>query len=949
MGIAGVSDQINHIHNNERVDDAAQAAAAKNECGIVDEDISAPVEAHKEVHTSVSTVKTACEFADRIEENMNKTRMETQSKDDVDKANDDMSSDADRMSEEDASLITEQGMSLEKFNLDRLSRVLDAIKMNRQLLNNSIRSQASDLKDMEQELEKVGRSSMRQLVERKLKGADLPATLRNIDRVISAYDMSASVLDIDSKTKAYLVEKESELTIENVYKASHSAVKRSQIIISEEQYSKLSPQIDKVINETGIDVESARDISRWLLENDLPITSQTITKVYDIEDIKESYSGEAVIDAITDSMNEGIPPVKTSLLKIRAMMAFSMADSVGKRKGFEEVADGIHNLREIMLKSLSEEEFGEDVKIVSQKTTVLKETMNIVFTAKESPDRLYMAQAVTVRASKTITFESFGEAMNDYENMMTVPRADMGDSIKKAFANIPDMLKSQGIESSETNIQAAKMLGYAGMEINEANVVTMREYAATVEATFSALKPAVVVDMIKQGENPLDMTFEKLQNVARETAARLGQTSDELYSEYLYRLDKTAKLNESEREAYIGIYRLIRAVEQTDGAAVATSIKAGRQLTMANLLSSVRTLKSKGIDVNVDDEFGSLDRLCREGTGIDEQIMAAASDVKADEGIASEYTVENGVVNKAFEHICTGKLEYSGDEELYTIMNEDIKEFAKEDADIKVSEVVKEQLVLMQKTSQNAVSQIAFLNATGMSMTLENIYAAGGYLGITDYGRKDKLSEQTAVGVNDVSRALEAGDYKEGIHALDDMFEELSDNMLMEIENAKDNVMDGTQMKGILEMANSVRFLRELAARHCYQIPVADEEGNVTNVNLTFIGGESSKVSLNLESEKVGKLKATFSWSGKEIKGLILSESVKGADTIREDIYELENMLHEVTGEKILLNVARMPKEETYAMGTYNVSTIADSQTDRMDTESLCKIASKAIEFFISI
>ena len=81
--------------------------------------------------------------------------------------------------------------------------------------------------------------------------------------------------------------------------------------------------------------------------------------------------------------------------------------------------------------------------------------------------------------------------------------------------------------------------------------------------------------------------------------------------------------SEEERSSYIGIYRLIRQVENTDGAAIGALIQQGSPLTMKNLLTAVRSEKrSNKMDYSVDSDFNGVSGTSN-GSSITDQIEAA--------------------------------------------------------------------------------------------------------------------------------------------------------------------------------------------------------------------------------------------------------------------------------------------------------------------------------------
>lgn len=213
-----------------------------------------------------------------------------------------------------------------------------------------------------------------------------------------------------------------------------------------------------------------------------------------------------------------------------------------------------------------------------------------------------------------------GEA---YETMQTEVRKDLGDSIKKAFQNVDDILDDIGMEKNTSNERAVRILAYNRLEINTASVTQMKQADLAVQKAFDSLKPATVREMIKEGINPLNMNIEELNKKASEISKEIGADKhDERYAEYLYKLDARNQISPEERESFIGIYRLINQVEASDGAAIGALVAQGSDITMGKLLSAVRSSKKGSMDYKVDDDFGGVDRIDK-GTSITAQINAA--------------------------------------------------------------------------------------------------------------------------------------------------------------------------------------------------------------------------------------------------------------------------------------------------------------------------------------
>ena len=65
--------------------------------------------------------------------------------------------------------------------------------------------------------------------------------------------------------------------------------------------------------------------------------------------------------------------------------------------------------------------------------------------------------------------EQYEKALTSYETVSTEVRSDLGDDIKKAFGNIESILADEGLEDTELNKKAVRILGYSEIEITKEN------------------------------------------------------------------------------------------------------------------------------------------------------------------------------------------------------------------------------------------------------------------------------------------------------------------------------------------------------------------------------------------------------------------------------------------------------------------------------------------------
>ena len=112
--------------------------------------------------------------------------------------------------------------------------------------------------------------------------------------------------------------------------------------------------------------------------------------------------------------------------------------------------------------------------------------------------------------------QSFEKASQGYETLMTAPRADMGDSISKAFQNVDDILKDIGMDTTDENRRAVRILAYNNTDITEQNISRIKAVDEQVQRAFKDMTPAVTVEMIKKGISPLNMTMQEISDTARQ-------------------------------------------------------------------------------------------------------------------------------------------------------------------------------------------------------------------------------------------------------------------------------------------------------------------------------------------------------------------------------------------------------------------------------------------------
>ncbi|MCR4595238.1 MAG: DUF6240 domain-containing protein [Lachnospiraceae bacterium] len=236
--------------------------------------------------------------------------------------------------------------------------------------------------------------------------------------------------------------------------------------------------------------------------------------------------------------------------------------------------------------------------------------------------------------------DAYIRAEESYEALMTAPRRDMGDSIRKAFQNVDDILDDLQIETTEINRRAVRILGYNSIEITADKIEQVREADMMLRGVMDRLTPDRVLNMIRQDVNPLNMPIQELSGFLDEQDSDPERQASD-YARFLMQLERQNAITELERDSYIGIYRMLSKLDRTDDAAVGRLMAMGAEMTFAGLLSAMRSSAKSGMDYTVSDDFAGVD-LFREGQAIDDQISAAYTTGRfAESARASETVIEN--------------------------------------------------------------------------------------------------------------------------------------------------------------------------------------------------------------------------------------------------------------------------------------------------------------------
>ena len=566
------------------------------------------------------------------------------------------------MSQEDYAKACEDGFDPRELDQDTAVTIVDRIKAELVRSGQNIAGYTDDI-DLDTLAAAVGSDTLAQSIEEQFRAADIPLTPENVDELKTAWELASSLQQPQEGEVGYLVDNGLEPEIWNLYVAENSGAKVQQNTVPQE----LQDQMDKVITDAGLPVnDENRQKAQWLVGAGLPLTTDTLQQLAELDTIDYPVSEDAFAQAAAAALAEGKSPVHANLAqqeniyeKATEMVQdwFSdakwdvTAENLAARKQLEEIR--LRMTAEVNVKLL-QSDFSIDTAPMEQLIEALRraeaEVADKYFPNDTDAVAKYETYTQTVQVTNELPglpvsvlgpysleqkvsqetvaeFHSEGKALQTayteanerYETLMTAPRRDLGDSIRKAFSNVDDILTDMSLDKTPENQRAVRILAYNRMEITAENIERVKEADKQVTAVVEKLTPKNVLQMIRDGVNPLEKTFGELESYFAENPQSYEEEAEN-YSRFLYQLEQQKDITENERKAYIGIYRMVHQIEREDGAAVGAVVNTGAELQFSTLLAAARSRRTSHMDWKVSDDTGLTQEVRLSENNISEQI-----------------------------------------------------------------------------------------------------------------------------------------------------------------------------------------------------------------------------------------------------------------------------------------------------------------------------------------
>ena len=677
---------------------------------------------------------------------------------------------------------------------------------------------------------------------------------------------------------------------------------------------------------------------------------------------RAEYRQEAQSEKLTDRQQLEAVRAQRHLEEIRLRMTTQAAGAL-ERKGIhietqslEKVVEELKKLEESYYRRLFTE---ADLEADAQQMELLRETTRGMEQLKTIPSYVLGATLSSRRLMTIPGLLEEGRRMSDqlmrakevYETLMTEPNREYGDSLQKAFKNSGSLLSEMGMENTAYNQRAVRILGYNRMEITQENMELVKAYDLQVGTLMQRLHPSVAVRLIKEGVNPMGIPIRELNQKINQMREEQGITTEEKYSTFLRRLEKEERIQKEERQAYIGIYRLLHAIDKTDGAALGAVIKADREVNLSNLLTAMRSLQRGAIDAVVDDSFGMLQAVMDRDATITDQLNGVFTEQSRGntstriEGISAGLEARTEFLKQALQQLYqdatpeglfemqqklfSSQPSMQGPEESTPILSSDrgiwegIKEASAEKL-LDLLSVPKEEdavysgkLQELKQVYQNADQAVRFLEDYKVPCTTSNILMTGQILNNSStffkkyYQLRDENSKENSK--NNLQEMQDIVDTLIDRDSAQLTYERMEEEIkaALEKENSLERI-DTLRLTELKNMGDQMFLMKTLARKEFYQIPVETGKG-ITNMNLTILrgSGNTGRVTVSLVTEALGRVRADISLKDRMLNGYIASDSRRGTERLMDQLQDIRELLkeEEVTVKQLEVCYDRFPKD----------------------------------------
>lgn len=566
-----------------------------------------------------------------------------------------------------------------------------------------------------------------------------------------------------------------------------------------------------------------------------------------------------------------VKEIKQQLEMITKRLTVESARKISERMPLESslLIDIVSQIRNIAVEEAKDIMIESGVVTSDSNIKIMMATM----AAKEKIENHFIETiGIQVATEENSNLSEIQAALIKYTENETKPKQQFGEDIKKVINQIEQLLKNQGIIPSEINKEAAKALIKGGLDVSQEHLGAIQSIVVKLNTFLQEMTPRVAATIIKEGMNPYKLTIDQM---IRFIEQRKISGLENNIAETLVTMEENQEITRIQREALVGLYRIVQGVSQEKEAVMGYLFKNKLPMTLENLEKATKTIKKrKGLHLLVDDSLGEREEIKYKHRTA-KQLLERGED-------ASKEVLEN------IKHIEQRVLREVREEQLYPYIKEQFKKILGESNRMHI--LPKSFLEKIEKIKQVDKEVMHSLVAHKIPVTLNNIYWMSQLRQHPDM--YEKLMNESG---------LIKEEWPEDLKEVEQQIEE----MVEQSSHLKEEAL----VEGEINQYKKYKALEELMSlqKHrmkeegMYQIPFV-VEGSKKWVNLYIHKEERSKqyhkkhvkVTITYPTEHAGMIKAYIDIKDKEIKFNIKTNQQESHKKIQDQQEKLVKKLIEL-------------------------------------------------------
>ena len=397
----------------------------------------------------------------------------------------------------------------------------------------------------------------------------------------------------------------SALDVDGNYSGDDALVKDGQVQYQPEYVERITDELGMVTDE-HIEklIEEGKEINIHELRESIHKHASEALEEHQLGNAHQNL-GEGQNSGYSDkgSMGEKVDAVKRQILQITTKLTVEAAQKISETMPLESsslqaVADALTQMEHEMATSALEQ---VNLPVTKENISAITDTMNVV---GQITQNFMPTVQIEIETGEQAVLSEIGVALTAYRENETPVETRFGESIKTVENQIANLLESQGIEATQTNIEAAKALITNQIEVNANQIRNIQDIVLKLDTFLEEMTPVQVATMIKEGFNPYNASVNEILSWMSDSKVEGLKTS---VAEAIVSLEASGQINEEQKAGMIGLYRIMQAVADQKEQVMGYLYRNELPMTVENLQRAARYTKSKNrIEMAVDDSFGEV-------------------------------------------------------------------------------------------------------------------------------------------------------------------------------------------------------------------------------------------------------------------------------------------------------------------------------------------------------